>query len=378
MKKATKLFSFIAIALCAFMLLGSVGNLKHASADTSINISKMVSIDKLASLDFANNDYYIEFGEYPQTEITEVSEKNTISGYINMLRSDNGASNTDNRNYQLKNNAEDDNISYDAKTGYYTLKTDVGAYPAGTKVHEYVSGLDAYYKYNNYKLTSGTNKEAAITSPNDDVRALSVQTHAQFADFNFMNLPHNIAKYNNYYVNNQRPEPINWVNQTETIYRGEERLQGWDTVINGFKTKPQYQYATGAKPLVNYRESTANNHWAGRKYLFVVEPIKWRIKDIDNSNNIILQSDLIIDSCYFNLYANAGNNYGYSYLRSWLNYDATPSANNNYTVYMPSEYGSVGKSFDGGKTTIYLSNNIIWFHDHNSNLDIRMDSLLLL
>ena len=55
-----------------------------------------------------------------------------------------------------------------------------------------------------------------------------------------------------------------------------------------------------------------------KSYYFKVEPIKWYISNKSNKT-LTLQSDLILDSAYVNLYKNMGNVVEGSYLHNWLN-----------------------------------------------------------
>lgn len=77
--------------------------------------------------------------------------------------------------------------------------------------------------------------------------------------------------------------------------------------------------------------ATTNGYAAGTQYYFKVEPIKWKVVGSD-SNGYTLQSDIVLDSMYYNLYSNSGSNFQTSYLRNWLNRDGSDSFNEKYNI----------------------------------------------
>ena len=301
MKKSSKIFSFFAIALSAFLLFGSASNFKKASAESVSQYSKSVALNTIANLNVSSGDYYIEFGEYPQDEITG-TDYDQILEEIRKVR--NGG--TDPRYFYPNSSTNNGTISYDKTSGYYTLLKAIGNYPVGTKVYEYVSGVNAYEKYPVYKYTStGSINGKSIT---DSIRSLSA------------NIENKTSKISE--------------NATTDAYGNQIDNQ-----------KPGY---------ANYRKEITNGYTAGESYLFEVQPIKWRITG-RNGYQLTLQSDLIIDSMYFNLYQNSGTNYGYSYLRNWLNYGSNYT---NQNVYAIDETAGYSKTYSGSTVKVYLKDNI--------------------
>lgn len=302
-KKYSKIFSIFAIVLAAFLLFGSVSTFKTVKADNAPKTySKSVTVDTIKNLATKNTpiesgDYYVEFGEYPQSRIDDTASA-TIQTWINELKNDYGknpsAPIVSNRNFSKNDGTKTDKnmihrITYDATTGYYTLLQAVSGengkvYPIGTKVHEYISGVDAATKYPVYKFDTNGNEKVVA-------------------------------------------------NMSGSV--GQSVRGG---VIFSRMTSDSQSYVTGI--------DTSNGYAAGTSYLFEVEPIKWRIYQINTDGTMLLQSDLILDSMSYNLYSSNGTYYGSSYLYNWLTmtsgetgtYNPINMANNNtYSYYQGEE-----------------------------------------
>ena len=82
MKKSKKLFSFLAIVLCAFLLAGSIGTFKSNKAEASVTYGKYyqsLTQEQLTGLTVSDStNHYIEYGEYPQTQITNANDISAI------------------------------------------------------------------------------------------------------------------------------------------------------------------------------------------------------------------------------------------------------------------------------------------------------------
>jgi len=301
-KKYSKIFSIFAIVLTAFLLFGSVSNLKPVSANSAPKkYSMSVAVDTVLNLaekdtPITSGDYYVEFGEYPQSRI-DATASATIQGWINELKYINGksyASTTVSMNalgksakkltYSINNV---DYIKFDPVTGYYIILQPVDGengkvYPIGTKVHEYISGVDAASKYPVYKIDQNGVEQVVANksnSVNQSIRGGVIYTHANEA--------------------------------TDSYTSGTDNT---NTYLNGV--------------------DTSNGYVSGESYLFEVEPIKWRIYKVTSNDTIVLQSDLILDSMAYNLYSSSGTCYTYSYLRNWLNMSNSTDGNyNGKTAY---------------------------------------------
>ena len=189
MKKSSKLFSFLAVLLCAFMLFGSVGSFQKPQTvveAASDKYEKVVSFDTIKNLDVSGeHNYYVEYGEYPQSGFVE-NDNNHLKGLMNdsygtLLNK--YPQKSINTIYDKRTKTTNENFSYDESTGYFTAKKDISlpsgaVIKKGEKIYEYISGVNALEKYPVYAVSSTT--EYRGDDKNANLRSATV--HAELGN----------------------------------------------------------------------------------------------------------------------------------------------------------------------------------------------------
>lgn len=331
--KAKNLKKIITLAVSVlYVLVGFLtGGLFFATTKSSAATSILNAVQNYGAIESGKYSY-LYLGEYPQRRVLEVTNgtaegktgwdtfpnfcpdsvyvENTIKGYVaelneqyyNKYLKDNtsnpyyqtvadhftaaNAANSTTTNfgtYDWENstvltfypqqNFETKNLYFDYKTGYYTLKTNVIypksaqnntpgeiAYPAGTKFHTYNHMVDSLNK--NYGIYENGSTELTHISTGYD---------ALYSDLSLTTETTGALRYNDNY----------WKMELDIG-------------------------ATSYNPTAK-----------GQTYLYVVEPIKWRVLSV-NGNTAFIVSENIIDSSHFNTH-NHGLEWKYSKIRSWLN-----------------------------------------------------------
>lgn len=316
MKNQRKILSIFFGLIFAFagafsQSLFSSNSVSASSTDTKVS----VSLSNIAGYSSTNGYSYVYFGEYPQTRVLQQVEKSdtstygtyttdsttvetTIKSYIKALNeeyytsyladetnpyhsmydasyvwSDASGSTTEIQNFYPQEDYETSNISFDYRSGYYTLKTAVYSnsfgYPVGTKFHTYNQTVAYYEKMGNgytYVTSSGSTGSGYVLSPATLITAGS----------------------------------------------------GYRSNISNWLADPD---GTGT-------DTTYNKLDASKVYLFVVEPIRWKVLSNDGTNALIF-ADSILDSMYFTIFNAYQTEWAYSDARGWLNGTTTTTYSNS-------------------------------------------------
>ncbi|NCU30157.1 hypothetical protein EOM60_06205, partial [Candidatus Saccharibacteria bacterium] len=329
--RAISIFLGIMIALVGVFSQGFfVQNSLVANASTAQN----VSLSSLAGYSNNGNTYnYVYFGEYPQTRVLKQKAKvegeanygtytsdsesvhATIKGYIKALNetyykvylpanptspyasfanasyvwTDDAGTTTQVQNFYPQEDYEDANVSFEARSGYYTLKVAVTAgtesYLAGSKFHTYNQTVAYYEKMGSsytYVTSTGTTGSGYVVAPTTAISAGS----------------------------GSRSNISNWLSDQDT---------------------------TGTN-------STYNKLEASKIYLFVVEPIKWKILANDGTNVTII-ADTILDSANFVNWNTYQTEWAYSDVRGWLNGGTTTSFSNSASATTTYTRSYSGRTF---------------------------------
>jgi len=327
--KAKNLKKIITLAVSVlYVLVGFLtGGLFFATTKSSAATSILNAVQNYGAIESGKYSY-LYLGEYPQRRVLEVTNgtaegktgwdtfpnfcpdsvyvENTIKGYVAELNEQYYnkylKDNTSNPYYQIvadhftaanaanstttnfgtydwenstvltfypQQNFETKNLYFDYKTGYYTLKTNVIypksaqnntpgeiAYSAGTKFHTYNHIVDSVSKFYGF-VKDGTTDVVQEDQYND----------------------------------------LTLITETTGFIRTNEN--NW-------------------KMSLDIGATSYNTTSRGQTYIYLVEPIKWRVLSI-TGNNALLLSESILDSVAFNYNNSQGTEWAYSIIRSWMN-----------------------------------------------------------
>lgn len=185
MKKSRRLFSFLAVALSAVLLFASAGALNTAK---QVALAETAPYGKVFTKDSLKVGDYLEYGEYPQSEITG-DHATKIKELINTQFYSSSTANISTwqvstiMNKRKNNSSADKNFTYDSTTGYFVANQDIKSgsdtiLSKGDKIMEYISGVDAANKYPVYMIDSrGNTKSTSDTKAYTSIRSATVRAY---------------------------------------------------------------------------------------------------------------------------------------------------------------------------------------------------------